>query len=112
MTVLSTQNPNELLTESITSNAAQLWERFNTSPDCFKSKISEPVKIVDVLPTGDVNTYPVTSEDTLHSYLKPKTAFKLRLMCDIRYLFVCANVWQLNMPIKLMVADAGIEGDC
>ena len=115
MAVVSAQNPNELLTESITSNAALLWDRFNNSEVCFKSKISEPVKIVDVLPTRAVRSYQVTSEETLNSYLGPKTnsGFKLRLMCDFLGLDPsCINTWQLNMSIKLMVAAAGVERDC
>jgi hypothetical protein len=94
MAIASAQNPNELLTESITSNAALLWDRFNNSGDCFKTKISEPVKIVDVLPSGAVRSHQVTSEETLAAYLGPKTnaGFRLRLM----YGFSCISPSCIN----------------
>jgi hypothetical protein len=117
MAVVSAQNPNELLTESITSNAALLWDRFNNSEDCFKSKISEPVKIVDVLHTGAVRSYQVTSEETLNSYLGPKTnsGFKLRLMYDFLALTQLvlihgSSICQLNSWSPLQASKEIVRG--
>jgi hypothetical protein len=84
MAVIGAQNTHEVYTESITSNAALQWDRFNNSEDCFEPDISVPIKIVDVLATGAVQSYEITNEDTLNSYIgkESNSSFKLRLMYD------------------------------
>jgi hypothetical protein len=85
MAVVSAHNTHELFTESVTSNASLQWDRFNSSGDCFESEadILEPVKIVDVLDTGAVRPYQITTEETLNAWKKSSSSFKLRLMHDV-----------------------------
>jgi hypothetical protein len=82
MALASAINSSVPSAESITSNEALYWERFNSSQLCFESELSVPIQVVDVLQTGQVQSHRLSNDPAFTSYFgnQANSNFKSRLM--------------------------------